>query len=70
MSYGMKPDDPVPAGAKAQGWKVHHVIFDVTLKKKLDALNVEADLQYPGATTKYGSRERFLIKKLTSTSEK
>jgi len=28
-------------------------------------LGIEADLQYPGARTKYGSRERFLIKQLT-----
>ena len=70
MSYGMKPDDPVPTGAKASGWKVHHVIFGITLKKKLDALGVEADLQYPGAATKYGSREKFLIQKLTATPEK
>ena len=67
MSYGMKPDAPVPTGAAAQGWKVHHVIFGVKLKEKMDALGVEADLQYAGAKTKYGSRERFLITKLTST---
>ena len=66
MSYGMKPDAPVPAGARARGWKVHHVVFGVKLKEKMDALGVEADLQYPGARTKYGSRERFLITKLTS----
>ena len=30
---------------------------------------VEADLQYPGAKTKYGSRDRFFIEKLTSASE-
>ena len=67
MSYGMKPDAPVPAGAKARGWKVHHVVFGVKLKARMDALGVEADLQYPGARTKYGSRERFLITKLAST---
>ena len=67
MSYGMKPDDAVPTGAKAQGWKVHHVIFGITLKEKMDAIGVEADLQYPGAKTKYGWRDRFLIEKLTST---
>jgi len=61
MSYGMKPDDPVPAGGSAQGWKVHHVIFGVKLKEKMDAIGVEANLQYPGVTTKYGSREQFLI---------
>jgi len=70
MSYGMKPDAPVPDGARAQGWKVHHVIFGVKLKEEMDAIGVEADLQYPGAKTNYSSRERFLITKLTSTQEK
>ena len=67
MSYGMKPDAPVPTGEKAQGWKVHHVIFGVKLKEKMDAIGVEADLQYPGVKSIHGSRERFLITKLTST---
>ncbi len=65
MSYGMKPDAPVPTGAKASGWKVHHVIFGIKLKERMDALGIEADLQYPGAKTKYGSRDRFLIKSLS-----
>jgi len=69
MSYGMKPNDPVPTGARAQGWKVHHVVFGVKLKEKMDELGVEADLQYPGAKTRYGSREKFLITKLTATPE-
>jgi len=69
MSYGMKPDDPVPAGDRAQGWKVHHVIFGVKLKEKMDEIGVEADLRYPGAKTKYSSRDRFLITKLTSAPE-
>ncbi len=64
MSYGMKPDDPVPTGERASGWKVHHVIFGVKLKEKMDALGVEADLQYPGAKAKYASRDWFLISKL------
>lgn len=66
MSYGMKPDDPVPAGARSQGWKVHHVIFGVKLKEKMDEIGAEADLQYPSAKTKYSSRERFLITKLAN----
>lgn len=65
MNYGMKPDDPVPTDAKrAQGWKVHHVIFGVKLKEKMDELNVEADLKYPGARTTYKSIADFFIKKL------
>jgi len=65
MSYGMKPDDPVPTDAKrAQGWKVHHVVFGVKLKEKMDELGIEADLKYPGAKTTYRSIPGFFIKKL------
>ncbi len=65
MSYGMKPDDPVPTSAKrAQGWKVHHVVFGIKLKEKMDDLGVEADLKYPGAQTTYTSIADFFIKKL------
>lgn len=65
MSYGMKPDAPIPSDAKrAQGWKVHHVIFGVKLKEKMDLLGVEANLKYPGARTKYKSPTGFLISKL------
>ena len=41
MSYRMAPGDPIPEGDQATGWKVHHVTFGITLKKKLDALGVE-----------------------------
>jgi hypothetical protein len=68
MRYNMKPDDPVPTGARARGWKVHHVVFGVKLKEEMDALGVEAHLQYPGVQTRYGSREQFLIAKLTDSS--
>ena len=65
MSYGMKPDDPVPTNAKrAQGWKVHHVMFGVKLKEKMDQLGVEADLKYPEVRTTYESIADFFIKKL------
>ncbi|RMG02258.1 MAG: alpha/beta hydrolase [Planctomycetota bacterium] len=64
MSYGMSPGAPIPQGARAQGWKVHHVNFGIALKKKADALGVEAYLQYPGAKTKYASQTAFLISKL------
>ena len=64
MSYGMKPDDPVPSGARAQGWKVHHVMFGIKLKEKMDELGLEADLKYPGAETTYQSQADFFIKKL------
>lgn len=65
MSYGMKPEDPVPTDAsRAQGWKVHHVMFGVKLKEKMDKLHVEADLKYPAAQTTYQSIPDFFIKKL------
>ncbi len=65
MTYGMKPDAPVPDDPrKAQGWKVHHVIFGVKLKEKMDELGVEADLKYPDAQTTYQSSAGFFIKKL------
>ena len=63
MRYGMAPDAPVPADpARARGWKVHHVMFGVKLKEKMDALGVEADLSYPGAQTTYTSTADFFIK--------
>ncbi|MFC1719161.1 alpha/beta hydrolase fold domain-containing protein [Candidatus Poribacteria bacterium] len=66
MSYGMAPDDPVPDDPqKARGWKVHHVIFGVKLKEKMDELGVEADLKYPGAQTTYESTAHFFIEKLS-----
>ncbi|MHC4511401.1 MAG: alpha/beta hydrolase fold domain-containing protein, partial [Planctomycetota bacterium] len=65
MSYAMKPDAPVPDDpSRAQGWKVHHVVFGVKLKEKMDELGVEADLKYPDAQTTYQSNADFFIKKL------
>lgn len=70
MSYGMKPDDPVPADAtRAQGWKVHHVMFGIKLKEKMDELGLEADLKYPGARTTYQSTADFFIRKLKPTNK-
>ena len=66
MSYKMAPGDPVPEDPdQTRGWKVHHVIFGVKLKEKMDALGVEANLVYPGAETKYESIAQFFIAKLT-----
>jgi len=65
MSYAMKPDAPVPDNpSRAQGWKVHHVMFGIKLKEKMDKLGVEADLKYPDAQTTYQSNADFFIKKL------
>jgi hypothetical protein len=70
MSYGMKPDAPVPDDpSRAQGWKVHHVTFGVKLKEKMDELGVEADLKYPGDRTTYRSSADFFITKLKPDNE-
>jgi len=70
MSYGMKPDDPVPANpSRAQGWKVHHVLFGIKLKEKMDELGIEADLKYPGAQTTYRSNANFFITKLKTDNK-
>ncbi len=70
MSYGMSPDDPVPDDpSRAGGWKVHHVMFGVKLKEKMDKLGVEADLKYPGARTTYRSNAAFFITKLKPDNE-
>ena len=66
MMYSMAPDDPIPTDQKqAHSWKIHHVIFGIKLKEKMDALGIEADLQYPGAHSIYESISHFLIEKLT-----
>jgi len=65
MTYGMAPDAPVPNDSdRAQGWKVHHVAFGVKLKEQMDALQIEADLAYPGAKPKYASMAEFFKAKL------
>jgi acetyl esterase len=70
MQYGQRPTDPVPTDpAKANGWKVHHVMFGIKLKEKMDELGVEANLKHPGLETAYESREDFFIKKLTEVAQ-
>jgi acetyl esterase len=64
MSYAMAPGDPVPDGARAQGWKVHHVNFGLALKERMDAFGLEAHLRYPGARPRYASEAEFFIHKL------
>lgn len=64
MSYAMAPDDPVPVGERAQNWKVHHVVFGIKLKEKMDELGVEADLKYPRASSTYQSIPHFFKVKL------
>ncbi len=63
MRYGMAPGDPVPAGDRATGWKVHHVQFGLLLKERLDAVGVEAHLNYPGAESEYSNPAEFFLSK-------
>ena len=65
MSYGMSstakpPSDP----QKVRGWLIHHVILGVALKERAEVLNVEADLNYPGAASRYESLVEFFQDKL------
>ena len=62
MSYIMQPNEFVPPEPEqARRWKVHHVVFGIELKKRMDALGIEADLEYPGATTIHRSPTEFII---------
>lgn len=66
MSYAMRPGDPIPSDpAEAVGWQVHHVVFGVKLKERMDALGIEAHVRYPGRDAGYVSNAAFLIEKLT-----
>ena len=65
MSYGMKPTDKPPTDPKKlRGWLIHHVNLGIALKEKTDAINLEAHLKYPGATSKYESLVDFFEDKL------
>lgn len=70
LYYSMAPDDPIPADPqKAQVWWVHHVIFGIKLKEQMDALGMEAHLQYPGARITYRSIPHFFLVKLGISAE-
>ncbi len=65
MSYSMEPDAAIPSDPKkARGWKIHHVVFGIKLKEKMEKLGVEADLKYPDADSKYNGNVDFLKSKL------
>ncbi len=65
MSYFMAPDAKAPKNPrKVRGWIIHHVDFGIALKEKMDELNIEADLKYPGSKTKYNSLVDFFTDKL------
>ncbi|MEO0586554.1 MAG: alpha/beta hydrolase [Planctomycetota bacterium] len=69
MTYSMRPGDAVPQNPRrARSWKIHHVVFGTALQDKAHALDVEAHLQYPGASTPYESAAEFLIDKLATPS--
>ena len=68
MRYGMAPDDPIPSGARARGWMIHHVNFGVRLKEQMEALGIEAELMYPGAKSTYTSTADFFIRKFERTA--
>ncbi len=71
MSYSMAPGEPAPPDPrKAQGWKVHHVAFGQALKERMDQLGIEADLRYPGSTSKYGSVVEFFAAKFAGQTSR
>lgn len=63
MRYGMAPGDPIPESDRATGWKVHHVQFGLLLKERLDAVGVEAHLNYPGADSEFSNPAEFFLAK-------
>ena len=66
MSYGMPPTAKPPTDkTRIRGWLVHHVNLGIALKKKTDALELEAHLKYPGAKLKYPSQVEFFVDKLS-----
>lgn len=66
MTYSMTPNAKVPDNPKkVRGWFVHHVDFGIALKNKMDKLNVESHLKYPGSKTKYKSLVEFFVDKLS-----
>ncbi len=69
MHYAMTPDAPVPVPTRdnpraAISFQGHHVVFGLELKKQMDKLGVEANLDYPGSKSEYRSVEQFFIAKL------
>lgn len=65
MTYGMAPDDPLPSDPKkVTGWQVHHVMFGVKLKERMDELGVESHLKHPGAKPEYPDIVAFMAAKL------
>jgi hypothetical protein len=71
MSYLMRPDESIPPDPEqARRWKVHHVAFGIELKKRMESLGIEADLEFPGAKTIYRSPAEFMIAKLNKPTSR
>ena len=65
MEYGMKPSDPIPDDkTKIKPWALHHVIFGLTLKVRMDALGIENHLKYPGQEVAYRNIPQFFKENL------
>jgi len=65
MEYSMNPSDPVPTNpAKIKPWALHHAIFGVTLKVRMDALGLENYIKYPGQEPSYRNIPEFFKDKL------
>ena len=48
MSYGMKPNNPIPSDPKqARNCSIHHVNFGIAMEEKLRRNGVEVILKYP-----------------------
>ena len=66
MSYGMPPSAKPPTDRnRLRGWLIHHINLGIALKKKTDALKLEAHLKFSGAELKYPSQVEFFVDKLS-----
>ena len=66
MQYGMALGSPIPEDiTERRSWALHHVIFGYTLKARLNALGIEADLDCPGSESRYKSIPEFFISNLS-----
>ena len=66
MEYGMALGDPIPEGDRTIALNVRRAVFWKTLKRKLDALGLEAHPNYSGSDTMYPSEDTFFIGKLVN----
>jgi len=74
MHYAMTSDAPVPVPTASNpraaiSFQGHHVVFGLELKEKMDRVDVEVNLDYPGSKSKHRSVEQFFISKLKRKSD-